>query len=89
MDSRRLDGMSTLNSEWAPVIITKEIVEQKKELKKILLKYGVKDPVDIEKKIERGELPEHPAYEDYLSAMALKNNIEEMKKLVGKLIEEI
>ncbi len=78
-----------LNSEWIPVIITKEIVEQKKELKKILLKYNVKDPEEIEKKIERGELPEHPTYEDFLSALALKNNIEEMKKLVGKLIEEI
>ncbi len=36
-----------------------------------------------------GELPEHPAYEDFLSALALKNNINGMKKLVGKLIEEI
>ncbi|RKY47081.1 MAG: hypothetical protein DRP91_08160 [Candidatus Neomarinimicrobiota bacterium] len=78
-----------LKSEWVPIIITKEIIEQKKELKKILLKYGVKDPEEIEKKIERGELPEHPTYEDFLSALALKNNIEEMKKLVGKLIEEI
>ncbi|AIY89562.1 hypothetical protein GACE_0509 [Geoglobus acetivorans] len=72
-----------------PVILTKEIIEQKMELKKILLKYGVKDPEEIEEKIERGELPEHPTYEDFLSALALKNNIDEMKKLVGKLIEEI
>ncbi|WP_290623344.1 MULTISPECIES: hypothetical protein [unclassified Archaeoglobus] len=81
--------MAALESEWIPVIITKEIIEQKKELKKILLKYGVRDPEEIEKKIEKGELPEHPAYEDFLSALALKNNINEMKKLVGKLIEEI
>ncbi len=81
--------MATLKSEWVPLIITKEIIEQKKELKKILLKYGVKDPEEIEKKIENGELPEHPTYEDFLSALALKNNIEKMKKLVGELIEEI
>ena len=81
--------MTALESEWIPVIITKEIIEQKRELKKILLKYGVKEPEEIEKKIEKGELPEHPAYEDFLSALALKNNINEMKKLVGKLIEEI
>jgi hypothetical protein len=81
--------MPALESEWVPVIITKEIIEQKKELKRILIKYGVKDPEEIEKKIEKGELPEHPAYEDFLSALALRNNIAEMKKLVGKLIEEI
>jgi len=81
--------MAALKSEWVPVILTKEIIEQKIELKKILLKYGVKDPEEIEEKIERGELPEHPTYEDFLSALALKNNIDEMKKLVGKLIEEI
>ncbi|WP_048090922.1 hypothetical protein [Geoglobus acetivorans] len=81
--------MAALKSEWVPVILTKEIIEQKMELKKILLKYGVKDPEEIEEKIERGELPEHPTYEDFLSALALKNNIDEMKKLVGKLIEEI
>ncbi|RLI81214.1 hypothetical protein DRP07_07765 [Archaeoglobales archaeon] len=81
--------MATLKNEWVPLIITKEIIEQKKELKKILLKYGVKDPEEIEKKIENGELPEHPTYEDFLSALALKNNIEKMKKLVGELIEEI
>jgi hypothetical protein len=81
--------MAALKSEWVPIIITKEIIEQKKELKKILMKYGVKDPEEIEKKIEKGYLPEHPTYEDFLSALALKNNIDEMKKLVGKLIEEI
>ena len=81
--------MSALKSELIPIIVIKEILEQKRELERILSKYGVKEPEEIEKKIEKGELPEHPAYEDFLSALALKNNIDEMKKLAGKLIEEI
>jgi F0F1-type ATP synthase delta subunit len=72
-----------------PAILTKEIIEQKKELREILSKYGVKEPEEIERKIENGELPEHPTYEDFLSALALKNNIEKMKRLFGELIEEI
>jgi len=48
----------------------------KKKLEKILSRYGVKEPEEIERKIERGELPEHPAYEDFLSALALKNYLE-------------
>ncbi len=60
----------------------KEISEQKKKLEKILLKYGVKDLEEIEGKIERGELPEHPTYEDFLSALALKNYLE--RKSVDK-----
>ena len=31
---------------------------------------------EIERKIERGELPEHPTYEDFLSALTLKNYLE-------------
>jgi len=79
----------SVKSELMPVILTKEIIDQKRQLEEILSKYGVSNPEEIEKKIESGELPEHPSYEDFLSALALKNNIEEMKKLVGKFIEEI
>jgi hypothetical protein len=53
-----------------------EISELKKKLEKILSKYGVKEPEEMERKIERGELPEHPTYEDFLSALALKNYLE-------------
>jgi hypothetical protein len=49
----------------------------------------VKEPEEIEKEIEEGKLPEHPSYEDFLSALALRNNREEMKKLTRDLIGEI
>jgi hypothetical protein len=81
--------MSTVKSELVPIIIVKEIIDQKRELKRILSKHKVKDPEEIEKGIEEGKLPEHPSYEDFLSALASRNNIEEMKKLARDLISEI
>jgi len=53
-----------------------ETSELKKKLEKILSRYGVREPEEIERKIERGELPEHPTYEDFLSALTLKNYLE-------------
>ncbi|HJH27022.1 MAG TPA: hypothetical protein C5S37_09705 [Methanophagales archaeon] len=69
--------MSTVKRELVPIIIMKEIIDQKSELERILSKHKVKEPEEIEK----GKLPEHPSYEDFLSALALRSNIEEMKKL--------
>lgn len=84
----KIRTMSTLKSELVPIIIIKEIMDQKKELEKILSKHKVKEPEEIEKGIENGKLPEHPSYEDFLSAIALKSSIEEMKKLARDLIKE-
>jgi len=56
-----------------PIMETSEL---KKKLEKILSRYGVREPEEIERKIERGELPEHPTYEDFLSALTLKNYLE-------------
>jgi hypothetical protein len=81
--------MSTYTEEIVPIILIKEILEEKRELRKILSKYKVKEPEEIEEMIKRGEIPEHPSYEDFLSALALKENIEEMRKALSRLIEEI
>ena len=81
--------MSSMKRELVPIIIMKEIIDQKSELERILSKHKVKEPEEIEKGIERGKLPEHPSYEDFLSALALRSNIEEMKKLARDLIGEI
>nr|AAU82357.1 hypothetical protein GZ17A3_19 [uncultured archaeon GZfos17A3] len=79
--------MSAVKRELVPIIIVKEIIDQKRELERILSKHKVKEPEEIE--IEEGKLPEHPSYEDFLSALALRSNIEEMKKLASDLIGEI
>ncbi len=81
--------MSAVKRELVPIIIVKEIIDQKRELERILSKHKVKEPEEIEKKVAEGKLPEHPSYEDFLSALALRSNIEEMKKLASDLIGEI
>ncbi|GCC10301.1 hypothetical protein IPdc08_00324 [archaeon] len=52
-------------------------------------KYGVKKPEEIEEKIKQGLLTEHPAYEDFLSALAYLKNISELKAQSRKIIEEM
>ena len=78
-----------LRCEVEPIILMNELVKQKRELERILSKYGVKEPEEIEKKIESGELPEHPSYEDYLSALAFKQNIAELKKAIEEFLKDL
>jgi hypothetical protein len=75
--------------EVISLILIKEIIEEKRKLRRILSKYKVKVPEEIEEMIERDEIPEHPSYEDFLSALALKKNIEEMGKAISRIIDEV
>ena len=53
--------------------------EQKESLQNILKKYNAKSPEDIEIMIEQDGIREHPAYEDYLSALSFEQNIKDLK----------
>ena len=77
----------TKNNEIESFILLKEIFDQKRQFEIILQKYEVQTPDEIESKIETGEIEEHPAYEDYLSALTLQQNIDEMKSLAKQRIE--
>ena len=63
--------------------------EQKESLKNILKKYNAKSPEDIEIIIEQGEVGEHPAYEDYLSASSYEQNVMDLKNLLDDLVKRI
>lgn len=80
--SARDSGISTL-------ITINEIIEQKRKLEEILSKYGVKKAEEIEDKIKNKKIPEHPSYEDYLSALSFENNIRELKNATARMIREI
>ncbi|MCZ7380517.1 MAG: hypothetical protein O8C64_02930 [Candidatus Methanoperedens sp.] len=45
--------------------------------------------IAIEKMIEQGKIDEHPAYEDYLSALSYEQNINDLKKLLDNLVKRI
>ena len=75
--------------ETETFLILSKISEEKDFLKSILQKYNVKNPETIEKMIEQGEIEEHPAYEDYLSALSYEQNIKDLKKLLDNLVQRI
>jgi len=63
-------------------LLTREFVSNKKELGKVLSAYGATRAEEIEVKMKKGELGEHPACEDYLSALQLEMNLEEVRELL-------
>ncbi|MCZ7398393.1 MAG: hypothetical protein O8C62_01715 [Candidatus Methanoperedens sp.] len=67
--------------ETETFLILSKISEEKEFLKTILEKYNVKNPGAIEKMIEQGKIDEHPAYEDYLSALSYEQNINDHRHL--------
>jgi len=75
--------------ETETFLILSQISEQKEFLKNILNKYKTKNPAAIEKMIEKGEIEEHPAYEDYLSAISFEQNIKDLKNLLDDLVKRI
>lgn len=75
--------------ETETFLILSKISEEKEFLKTILEKYNVKNPGAIEKMIEQGKIDEHPAYEDYLSALSYEQNINDLKKLLDNLVKRI
>ena len=70
-------------------LMLSKMSEQKESLKNILKKYNAKSPEDIEIMIEQGEVREHPAYEDYLSALSYEQNVRDLKILLDDLIKRI
>ena len=72
-------------------LLTREFVSNRKELRKVLSTYGVQKAKDIEVEMKKGELKEHPTYEEFLSALQLEMNLEELGQLLrekySRLIE--
>jgi hypothetical protein len=76
------------NKELESFLLVKEIADQKRKLETILAKYHVHDINDIEQKVKDGTIPEHPAYEDYLAALAIQEAIDETKSIAKQVIED-
>jgi predicted enzyme involved in methoxymalonyl-ACP biosynthesis len=70
-------------------LLTREFVSNRKELRKVLSTYGVQRAEEIEVKMKKGELEEHPGYEDYLSALQLEMNLDELKQLLREKYSQL
>ncbi|MCZ7402899.1 MAG: hypothetical protein O8C61_11820 [Candidatus Methanoperedens sp.] len=75
--------------ETETFLLLSKISEEKDLLKTTLNKYNAKNPEAIEKMIEHGKIDEHPAYEDYLSALSYEQNIKDLKKILDDLVKRI
>ncbi len=64
-----------------------ELMKINAKIIEIFSRYNVSSPEELEKKIETGETPEHPAWEDLID---LENYINARKRLleVAKLVKE-
>jgi hypothetical protein len=70
-------------------LLTGEFASTKRELRKALSAYGVKNAEEIEVKMKKGELKEHPTYEDYLSALQLEMNLGELTRLLREKYSQL
>lgn len=75
--------------ETESFLILSKISEQKELLDFILKKYDAISPEYIERMIEQGKIEEHPAYEDYLSALSYEQNITDLKDVLNDLVMKI
>ena len=84
--------MDTSDIKLKEIYILRDLSEYfrlREMLDEILSSYNVKSSLEILKKVERGELPEHPTYEDYLEAKSLEEDLKLLKESLKKQFEEL
>lgn len=65
------------------------LTEDKDKLTEILTRYGVTRSDEIKEKIERKEIAGHPAFEDYLSAIAYEMDYADLLKRLEEILSEL
>jgi len=67
--------------------LSKKRQEISRAIKSILEKYRVKSVDELEKKISKGEVPEHPTWEDLITAENLLQSLKELEEIINDLQE--
>lgn len=68
--------------------LSRLMYELRENRAQILAAYNVADEVALLERIYDGSLPEHPAYEHYLSARILADTRESVRVMVGECLRE-
>lgn len=64
------------------------LLELRESRRQLLARHGVEDEADLLARIRRGEVGEHPAYEDYLGARLIAGTREAIRaELKGYLLQ--
>lgn len=83
-----LDRYPELKTHTEIVSLLNLLTVSKQGLREILDRYGVAVPEEIKGKISKGALPGHPAYEDYLDAVAYSLEIKAVGETLRRKIHE-
>ena len=68
--------------EW----IERKLLLVESEIKEILLRHGVGDIIELEERVKKGEIEEHPAWEGLITLEILINEKNKLKETL-KIIE--
>ncbi|MFW9916202.1 MAG: hypothetical protein ACFFGZ_11400 [Candidatus Thorarchaeota archaeon] len=69
--------------------LARRIADIQMKLKELLAQYDVQSPDEIESKIYDHKIPEHPSYEDYLSALSYQQSALELVELLDAKVKEL
>ncbi len=83
-----LDRYPELKTQAEIVSLLNLLAVSKQGLREILERYDVANPEEIKGKISKGTLSGHPAYEDYLDAVAYSIDIKAVGEALQKKIHE-
>lgn len=69
--------------------LSRLVFELRENRSEILRNYGASDEIALLERIYDGSLPEHPAYEHYLSARILADIRETVRVMLGECLKEV
>jgi len=70
-------------------VLVHRLIEYKQSYQDILSKYDVRNHEKIKEKIASGSIEGHPAYEDYLDAVAYLQEIEELERELDQKVKTL
>ncbi len=65
-----------------------EMLNLKRHRTALLEQFGAGSAEELIKKIEAGEVEEHPAYENYLAVLSINSEIEPLRERCRAILEE-
>ena len=69
--------------------LARVVYELRENRASLLNRYGVSDEGELLDRVAAGDLPEHPAYEHYLSARILEETRSAVRDTLAQLLREV
>ncbi len=69
--------------------LTRLIYDLRENRKRVLAAYGADDETGLLARISSGELPEHPAYDHYLTARVLSDSRSVLREQLAEMLKKV